>query len=67
MKLKIALLFFILFSFGFAQKTLDKVVAVIDNEIILQSELEFQINIYATQRGISFNSRAERTNSKIND
>ena len=52
MKLKIALLLFILFSSGFAQKTLDKVVAVIDNEIILQSELEFQINIYATQRGI---------------
>ncbi len=52
MKLKIALLFFILFSSGFAQKTLDKVVAVVDNEIILQSELEFQINIYATQRGI---------------
>ncbi len=52
MKLKIALLFFILFSSGFAQKTLDKVVAVVDNEIILQSELEFQINIYSTQRGI---------------
>ena len=52
MKLKIALLFFILFISGFAQKTLDKVVAVIDNEIILQSELEFQINIYSTQRGI---------------
>ena len=52
MKFKIALLLFILFSSGFAQKTLDKVVAVIDNEIILQSELEFQVNMFATQRGI---------------
>jgi len=52
MKLKIALLYFILFSPGFAQKTLDKIVAVVDNEIILQSELAFQMNIYSTQRGI---------------
>ena len=52
MKLKIALLFFILFSSGIAQKTLDRVIAVVDDEIILQSELEFQINIYATQRSI---------------
>ena len=52
MKLKIALLFFIFFCSCFAQNTLDKVVAVVDNEIILQSELEFQINIFATQRGI---------------
>ncbi len=52
MKLKIPLLYFILFSFGFAQETLDKIVAVVDNEIILQSELEFQINIFSAQRGI---------------
>jgi peptidyl-prolyl cis-trans isomerase SurA len=52
MKLKVALLFFILLSPGIAQNTLDKVVAVIDNEIILQSELEFQVNMFATQRGI---------------
>ena len=52
MKLKIAPLFFILFSSGFAQETLDKIVAVVDNEIILQSELDFQINIFSAQRGI---------------
>lgn len=52
MKLKIALLFFILFGSGFAQETLDKIVAVVDNEIILKSELEFQVNIFANQRGM---------------
>jgi len=31
---------------------IDKVVAVVDNEIILQSELEFQISIFASQRGM---------------
>ena len=31
---------------------IDKVVAVVDNEIILQSELEFQMSIFASQRGM---------------
>jgi len=31
---------------------IDKVVAVIDNEIILQSELDFQATIFASQRGM---------------
>jgi len=36
-----------------AQTTvIDKVVAVIDNEIILQSELDFQAAVYASQRGM---------------
>jgi len=31
---------------------IDKVVAVVDNEIILQSELDFQASVYASQRGM---------------
>lgn len=31
---------------------IDKVVAVVDNEIILQSELEFQASVYASQRSM---------------
>lgn len=31
---------------------IDKIVAVIDNEIILQSELDFQVAIYASQRSL---------------
>ena len=40
-------------SLLFAQPVvIDKVIAVVDNEIILQSELDFQISIFASQRGL---------------
>jgi peptidyl-prolyl cis-trans isomerase SurA len=35
------------------EEVIDKIVAVIDNEIILQSELDFQAAIFASQRGLS--------------
>jgi peptidyl-prolyl cis-trans isomerase SurA len=35
---------------------IDKVVAVVDNEIILQSELDFQASVYASQRGMDAKS-----------
>ena len=53
MKLKIILLLILLCNIILAQETLDKIVAVVDNEIILQSELDFQVNVFATQRGIN--------------
>ena len=44
-----------------AQTTvIDKVVAVIDNEIILQSELDFQAAVYASQRGMDPKSPEQR-------
>lgn len=43
----------ILTSSLFAQKVLDKVVAIVDNEIILQSELEFRVNMEAAQRNLN--------------
>ncbi|NCQ18179.1 MAG: parvulin peptidyl-prolyl isomerase [Ignavibacteria bacterium CG22_combo_CG10-13_8_21_14_all_37_15] len=36
----------------FAQQSIDKVIAVVDNEIILKSELEYQINLLAAQRKV---------------
>jgi peptidyl-prolyl cis-trans isomerase SurA len=36
----------------YAQSVLDKIVAVVDNEIILQSELDFQTNLLALQQRI---------------
>jgi peptidyl-prolyl cis-trans isomerase SurA len=36
----------------FPQQVIDKIVAVVDNEIILQSELDFQTNLVAAQRKI---------------
>jgi peptidyl-prolyl cis-trans isomerase SurA len=56
MKIKIAVIVLI-FSFGLsAQQVLDKIVAVVDNEIILQSELDFQTGIFASQRQIDPNT-----------
>ncbi|MBT8377800.1 MAG: peptidylprolyl isomerase [Ignavibacteria bacterium] len=48
---------FILFIFLAAailpqEEVIDKIVAVVDNEIILQSELDFQAAMYASQRGV---------------
>ena len=51
--LKILFLAIVLTSLLFAQPVvIDKVIAIVDNEIILQSELEFQISIFASQRGM---------------
>ena len=56
MKIKIALLILFFTLQINAQQTLDKIVAVVDNEIILQSELDFQIGIFASQRQIDPNT-----------
>jgi peptidyl-prolyl cis-trans isomerase SurA len=56
MKIKIVLLS-LLFSFaGYTQQVLDKIVAVVDNEIILQSELDFQASVFASQRQLDVNT-----------
>ena len=49
MKIKIVALILLIAGGVFAQQALDKIVAVVDNEIILQSELEFQVGIFASQ------------------
>jgi peptidyl-prolyl cis-trans isomerase SurA len=70
MKLKITLLWLMLLSVAIPQEVLDKIVAVVDNEIILQSELDFQTNIYARQRGIDPNKpglKRQILNSMIED
>ena len=56
MKIKIALLVLFLTAGVFAQEILDKIVAVVDNEIILQSELDFQVGIFASQRQLDPNT-----------
>jgi len=52
MKIKIILFILFITTITFSQEVLDRVVAVVDNEIILQSELEFQASLFASQRGI---------------
>ena len=56
MKIKIVLLLALMAGIISAQQALDKIVAVVDNEIILQSELEFQVGIFASQRQIDPNT-----------
>ncbi len=50
------ILFLSFFIFGitsiFPQQIIDRIIAVVDNEVILQSELEFQTSIFAAQRQI---------------
>ena len=57
--MKIKTILFVLFitTITFSQEVLDRVVAVVDNEIILQSELDFQASLFASQRGIDPNSQ----------
>lgn len=45
-------------SIGFAQEVIDKVVAVVDNQFILLSELEFQTQLIAYQRKLNPNDPA---------
>jgi len=56
MKIRLILLLTLFYITLNAQQTLDKIVAVVDNEIILQSELEFQTSVYAQQRQIDPNT-----------
>jgi len=50
MKFKVIFLFIICPVILNAQEMLDKIVAVVDDEIILKSELDFQANLLAAQR-----------------
>lgn len=56
MHLRIFLVFLFIINLTFAQQAIDKIVAVVDNEIILQSELEFQAMMFAAQRQIDPNT-----------
>ena len=67
---KVLIICVLLTSFILPQETLDRIVAVVDNEIILQSELAFQLNIFAAQRGINPDTeglKKQILNSMIDD
>lgn len=40
------------FTSLYSQEVIDKIVAVVDNEVILQSELDFQVAMFAVQRNL---------------
>lgn len=47
---KILFFFILMLNIAFAQEVLDEIVAVIDNEIILKSELDLRLSIEASQK-----------------
>ncbi|MEO8398628.1 MAG: peptidylprolyl isomerase [Ignavibacteriaceae bacterium] len=51
-KLVIAALLLLAANVIYAQEVIDKIIAIVDNEIILQSELDFQTNLLAAQRKV---------------
>lgn len=55
MKIKIIFLLSVFIISAYPQEVLDRVIAVVDNEAILQSELEFQVSIFAAQKQIDPN------------
>ena len=55
----IVLYFFLSFSLVVSSQTIDKVVAVIGDEIILYSDIESQIVQYASQASFSSNIRCD--------
>ena len=70
MKLKVIVMMVMLAGICYAQDVLDKIVAVVDNEIITESELEFQANLLASRYGVSPDSpdlRKQTLNSMIEE
>ncbi len=69
--MKRLLIFAILISINlWAQEVLDKIVAVVDNEIIMQSELDFQTNIMIAQQRVdpsNKNIKSQILNSLIEE
>lgn len=43
---------FFLYTIAFGQQVADKIIAVVDNEIILKSELDFRVNMEAAQKNL---------------
>ena len=52
-KLLTLLLFSVFINLNYAQEVLDQVAAIVDNEVILQSEVEFRTNMLAAQQGVN--------------
>ncbi|GAB4296455.1 MAG: peptidylprolyl isomerase [Ignavibacteriaceae bacterium] len=70
MKVKTLLIFISLFATVNAQEVLDKIVAVVGDQIILKSELDFQTAMFAAQRKVDASSpvlREKILNTMIED
>ena len=54
-------IFHLLLSLSSAQEVLDRIVAVVGNQIILESELEMQLNLYANQMGVELKTEKQKS------
>lgn len=57
-------IFIISFSISFSQEVLDRIIAVVGDKIILESELSFQLQLYTAQMGKRWTSQAEQDKLK---
>jgi len=55
------LIFCLLFGVSSAQQVLDRIVAVVGNEIILESELKLQMSMYLNQAGVEVKNAEEQS------
>jgi peptidyl-prolyl cis-trans isomerase SurA len=55
MKLKLIIFLTLLTAAIYSQEVIDKIVAVVDDEVILKSELDFQVNLLSAQRNVDPN------------
>lgn len=60
----LALFFLISFSISFSQEVLDRIIAVVGEKIILESELDFQLQLYITQMGRRWTNQTEEDQLK---
>ncbi len=70
MKFKILLFLIFIAANIYSQETIDRIVAVVDNEIILQSELDYQAQTLAAKQKVDPNSpdfKRQVLNSMINE
>lgn len=61
MKKLILFFFFLLIGAGYSQQVIDKIIAIVDNEIIMKSELDFQVQLYANQKKLNPEDPSIRT------
>lgn len=67
---KLVLLLYICAPLLFAQEVVDNIVAIVDEEVILKSELDFQVAMFASQRNLDASDprlRKELLNKLIED
>jgi peptidyl-prolyl cis-trans isomerase SurA len=62
--LSVAVLIFVLLSLGYAQQVLDRIAAVVGDQIILESELDTQLDLYVSQMRTGVKSQQEREQLK---